>query len=42
VRGEDVTFDELVRERAAAWLRLAYLLTGDRHLAEPAPAWANA
>ena len=34
MRGEDVTFDELVRERGAAWLRLAYLLTGDRHLAE--------
>ena len=34
MRGSDVTFDELVRDRGAAWLRLAYLLTGDRHLAE--------
>jgi RNA polymerase sigma factor (sigma-70 family) len=29
-----VTFEELVAVRGTAWLRLAYLLTGDRHLAE--------
>jgi RNA polymerase sigma factor (sigma-70 family) len=29
-----VTFEELLAARGTAWRRLAYLLTGDRHLAE--------
>jgi RNA polymerase sigma-70 factor (sigma-E family) len=29
-----VTFEELVAARGTAWWRLAYLLSGDRHLAE--------
>jgi DNA-directed RNA polymerase specialized sigma24 family protein len=30
----DPGFDEFVRSRTPALLRLAYLLTGDQHLAE--------
>jgi len=34
IQGAIVTFEELLAAKGTAWRRLAYLLTGDRHLAE--------